>query len=313
MQEKNSLKGRDLLSLADLTREELFLILETAARLKAETKQGIAHPLLAGQTAAMIFEKPSLRTRLSFDVGMYQLGGRAVYLSQNEVGLGKREAVRDIARVIGSMCNAIIGRVFSHSDLEEIARYADVPVINALSDLEHPCQVLADLLTIQERFGKISGLTMAYVGDGNNMAHSLMIGAALSGMNIVIVSPPDYEPSEEVSALARRLAAGQSTIKVVHNVETGVAEADVIYTDVWASMGQEEETAARKVAFQDYQVNRALVQKAAAEALILHCLPAHRGDEITDDVLEGAQSAVFQQAENRLHAQKGLLVHLLGN
>lgn len=308
---ESSLKGRDLLSIGELSAGELAAILATSAELKAETKQGIPHPHLAGKSLALIFEKPSLRTRLSFDVGMFQLGGRAIYLSPAEVGLGKRETVSDVARVISSMCDVIVARVFKHADLVEMAEYSSVPVINGLSDLEHPCQALADLLTIQEWFGRIAGLKMAYIGDGNNMAHSLMLGAALSGMDITVISPPDYEPNEEIVAQARRIAAGRSAIKAVHNLETGVAGADIIYTDVWASMGQEEEAAARRKIFMPYQVNEALVAQAAPQALVLHCLPAHRGEEITEGVLEGPQSAVFQQAENRLHAQKGLLVHLL--
>ena len=308
---ESSLKGRDLLSIGDLSAGELAAILATSAELKAETKQGIPHPHLAGKSLALIFEKPSLRTRLSFDVGMFQLGGRAIYLSPAEVGLGKRETVSDVARVISSMCDVIVARVFKHDDLVEMADYSSVPVINGLSDLEHPCQALADLLTIQEWFGRIAGLKMAYIGDGNNMAHSLMLGAALAGLDITVISPPDYEPNEEIVAQARRIAAGRSTIKAVHNLATGVAGADIIYTDVWASMGQEEEAAARRKVFMPYQVNEALVAQAAPQALVLHCLPAHRGEEITEVVLEGPQSAVFQQAENRLHAQKGLLVHLL--
>lgn len=308
---ESSLKGRDLLSIGDLSAGELAAILATSAELKAATKQGIPHPYLAGKSLALIFEKPSLRTRLSFDVGMFQLGGRAIYLSPAEVGLGKRETVSDVARVISSMCDVIVARVFKHADLVEMAEYSSVPVINGLSDLEHPCQALADLLTIQEWFGRIAGLKMAYIGDGNNMAHSLMLGAALTGMDITVISPPDYEPNEEIVAQARRIAAGRSTIKAVHNLETGVAGADIIYTDVWASMGQEEEAAARRKIFMPYQVNEALVAQAAPQALVLHCLPAHRGEEISEGVLEGPQSAVFQQAENRLHAQKGLLVHLL--
>lgn len=308
---QSSLKGRDLLSLADLSQDELKAVLATAAQLKEETKRGVTHHLLAGQTLALVFEKPSLRTRLSFDVGMYQLGGRAIYLAPAEVGLGKRETISDVARVISSMCNVIVARVFRHSHLTEMAHYSQVPVINGLSDFEHPCQALADLLTIQERFGRITGLKMAYIGDGNNMAHSLMLGAALSGMSITIITPPGYEPDEEMVVKARQIAAGRSTLRVVHDLVSGAADADVIYTDVWASMGQEEEAAARREIFLPYQVNEELVAIAKPNVLVLHCLPAHRGDEISEGVMEGPQSAVFQQAENRLHAQKGLLVHLL--
>ncbi len=310
--EKSSLKGRDLLSIADLSAAELSAILATSARLKAETRQNITHHLLAGQTLALVFEKPSLRTRLSFDVGMFQLGGRAFYLAPQEVGLGKRETISDVARVISSMCNVIVGRVFNHDSLIEMAKYSEVPVINGLSDFEHPCQALADLLTVQEKFGYLAGLKMAYIGDGNNMAHSLMLGAALSGMSITVISPSGYEPNEEVVSQARRLAEGKAIIKAVHNLESGLEGADIIYTDVWASMGQEEETETRRQIFKPYQVDEGVVGLAKPGAVVLHCLPAHRGDEISEAVLEGPQSAVFQQAENRLHAQKGLLVHLLG-
>ncbi|MDB5079608.1 MAG: ornithine carbamoyltransferase [Chloroflexi bacterium] len=310
--EESSLKGRDLLSIADLSAAELSAVLATAAKLKSETQQKIPHPILAGQTLALVFEKPSLRTRLSFDVGMFQLGGRAFYLAPQEVGLGKRETISDVARVISRMCSVIVARVFTHESLVELAKYSEVPVVNGLSDFEHPCQALADLLTIQERFGQLAGLKMAYIGDGNNMAHSLMLGAALSGMSISVISPPGFEPNEEVVSQARRLAGDKVTIKAVHNLEAGLAGADIIYTDVWASMGQEEETESRRQVFRPYQVNSRVVGLAKPDALVLHCLPAHRGDEITEEVLEGPQSAVFQQAENRLHAQKGLLVHLLG-
>jgi ornithine carbamoyltransferase len=310
--EESSLKGRDLLSIADLSPAELNAVLATAARLKAETEQKITHHLLAGQTLALVFEKPSLRTRLSFDVGMFQLGGRAFYLAPQEVGLGKRETISDVARVISRMCSVIVARVFNHDSLIEMAKYSEVPVINGLSDFEHPCQALADLLTIQEKFGRIAGLKMAYIGDGNNMAHSLMLGAALTGMAITVISPPGYEPNEEVVSQARRLAGGKAAIKAVHNLEAGLEGADIIYTDVWASMGQEEETETRRQIFKPYQVNQRVVGLAKPGALVLHCLPAHREDEISEEVLEGPQSAVFQQAENRLHAQKGLLVHLLG-
>ncbi len=308
---ESSLKGRHLLSMADFSREELVAVLQTATELKAATKRGEPHHRLAGQTLALVFEKPSLRTRLSFDVGMFQLGGRAIYLAPAEVGLGKRETISDVARVISSMCSVIVARVFRHSDLLELARYSSVPVINGLSDYEHPCQALADLMTVREHFGRISGLKMAYIGDGNNMAHSLMFGAALSGLDLTIITPPGYEPDEEVVAASRQMTGGQSVIKAIHNLEAGVKEADIIYTDVWASMGQEEETAQRRQIFMPYQVNAAVVARARPSALVLHCLPAHREDEISAEVLESSQSAVFQQAENRLHAQKGLLVHLL--
>ncbi len=305
------LQSRHFLSSADMTAPELVMVLATAVRLKADLKAGRTHHLLAGRSLALVFEKPSLRTRLSFDIGMYQLGGRAVYLAPQEVGLGKREAIKDVARVVSSMADVMAARVFRHSDLQEIAAYSSVPVINALSDLEHPCQILADLLTIQERFGHIAGLKMVYVGDGNNMAHSLALGAALAGLNLMLVTPPGYWPDEDLISQARQLAGNRSYVKVTNSVAKGVAEADIIYTDVWASMGQEDETEARHQIFMPYQVNAELVAQAKPGALVLHCLPAHRGSEITEAVLEGDQSAVFQQAENRLHAQKALLVHLL--
>ncbi len=305
------LKGRDFLSLADITAAELAQVLETALDIKIRLKQGEPSPYLPGKVLAMIFEHPSLRTRLSFDIGMYQLGGKAIYLAPAEVGLGKRETVSDVARVVSSMADGVLARVRSHASLEEMARYADNPVINGLSDYEHPCQALADLLTIRERFGKIAGLTMAYIGDGNNMAHSLALGAALSGMNITIITPPQYWPDEELVVKARNLANGATFVKV-SNDPAAVAGADVIYTDVWASMGQESEAELRRRVFSPYQVNENLLAQAKPGALVLHCLPAHRGDEITGEVMESEQSAVFQQAENRLHAQKGLLVHILG-
>ncbi len=304
------LKGRDVLSCADMNAQELAMVLDTALDLKARLRRGEPHPVLAGKVLTMIFEHPSLRTRLSFDIGMYQLGGKAIYLAPAEVGLGKRETVSDVARVVSSMSDGILARVRTHESLEEMARYAEKPVINGLSDREHPCQALADLLTIREHFGKIEGLTMAYIGDGNNMAHSLALGAALSGLNITIITPPQYWPDEEIAVQARKLANGRSFVKVSNSPEA-VANADVIYTDVWASMGQESEAELRRRVFSPYQVNANLLSMARKDALVLHCLPAHRGDEVTEEVLEGPQSAVFQQAENRLHAQKGLLAHLL--
>ncbi len=308
------IKGRDFLSIGDLSSAELAAILDTAAELKAQTKSGQPHPHLTGLALAMLFEKQSLRTRLSFDVGMFQLGGRAFYLSPQEIGLGKREAVRDVARVVSSMTNAIVARVNRHTDLQELADYSNVPVVNALSDLEHPCQVLADLLTVKERFGHIAGLKMTYIGDGNNMAHSLILGAALTGLNITIVSPSNYQPQPEIVEQARQLAATQptvATIEIVTDPKIGVRNADIIYTDVWASMGQEDEAEERRQIFADYQINENLLEYIRPDAMVLHCLPAHRGDEITDEVIESQQSFVFQQAENRLHAQKALLVHLL--
>jgi len=307
----SGLKGRDFLSMADLNGRELAQILETATELKAQVKQGQYQPRLAGQSLALLFEKPSLRTRLSFDIGMFQLGGRAFYLAPQEVGLNKREVARDVARVIGSMAQAIVARVNRHSDLEEMAQFSSVPIINGLSDLEHPCQVLADLLTIKERFGFIEGLKLAYIGDGNNMTHSLILGAALTGLNIAIISPSGYTPLPEIIEQATKIAAGRSQIALFSDPIAGVRGADIIYTDVWASMGQEAEADERKTVFAPYQLNEGLLEYMRPDALVLHCLPAHRGEEITEEVLESSQSWVFSQAENRLHAQKALLVHLL--
>jgi ornithine carbamoyltransferase len=307
----SSLKGRHILSSADMNAAELAQVLDTAIDLKAKLKRGEPTPVLAGKSLAMIFEHPSLRTRLSFDIGMYQLGGRAFYLAPTEIGLGKRETVSDVARVISSMADGILARVRSHETLMELGQYAYKPLINGLTDREHPCQALADLMTIKEHFGTLQGLTMAYIGDGNNMAHSLALSSALAGLNITIITPPQYWPDEEIVHQARQLAGGQSFVKVSNSPEA-VAGADVIYTDVWASMGQESEAELRRRVFGPYQINAALLAQAKPTTLVLHCLPAHRGDEVTEEVLEGSQSAVFQQAENRLHAQKGLLVHLLG-
>ncbi|NWJ45957.1 MAG: ornithine carbamoyltransferase [Chloroflexi bacterium] len=309
---KPILKGRHLLSSADLNAQELAQVLDTALDLKARLKRGEPTHILEGKSLAMIFEHPSLRTRLSFDIGMYQLGGRAFYLAPTEIGLGRRETPSDVARVISSMADGILARVRDHTTLLELANYSSKPLINGLTDREHPCQVLADLLTIRERFGKLTGLTMAYIGDGNNMAQSLALASALSGLNITIITPPQYWPDEEIVHQARQLANGKSFVKVSNSPEA-VGDADVIYTDVWASMGQESEAELRRRVFKPYQINSNLLEMAKPNALVLHCLPAHRGDEVTEEVLEGSQSAVFQQAENRLHAQKGLLVHLLAD
>lgn len=307
----SSMKGRNFLSNADMSAVELSAVLKTAQELKAAQKAGQPHPFLAGKSVALLFEKPSLRTRLSFDIGMFQLGGRAVYLSPQEIGLGSREATKDVARVISSMADGIVARVFSHVNLQELAQYSKVPVINGLSDLEHPCQILADLLTIKEHFGYIAGLKLAYIGDGNNMANSLALGAALSGLNIAIATAPNYEPEYPIIRKAKEIAGTNSFVHVTNDPVEAVKNADIIYTDVWASMGQEEETEVRREIFKPYQINSALVAQAKSNAIVLHCLPAHRGDEITEEVLESQQDVIFQQAENRLHAQKALLVHLL--
>ena len=297
---------RDVLRLADLTTAELEQVLALAARLKAELRSGTPHPLLAGRTLAMIFEKPSLRTRVTFEVGMVQLGGAAIHLAPGDIRLGEREPATDIARNLERWCDVIMARVFLHRSVEELAGAAGIPVVNGLSDLHHPCQVLSDCFTLQERFGRLGGLKVAFIGDGNNMVHSWIDAAARLGFSLAVACPTGYEPDEEI------VGAGGDCVTVGHDVEAAARDADVVYTDVWTSMGQEAEAAARRRAFRGYQVNAGVVALAKPTALVMHCLPAHRGEEITEDVLEGSQSVVFDQAENRLHVQKAILVWLLG-
>jgi ornithine carbamoyltransferase len=276
-------------------------------------KSGRSSSVLKGKTLALLFEKPSLRTRVSFDVAMHQLGGHAVYLSPAEVGLGEREPVADVARVLSRYVDAIAARTFKHETVEELARWADVPVINALSDGEHPCQALADLLTIYEKKGRWRGLVLSFVGDGNNVARSLMLGSALAGMDFRIASPQGYGIATELVDKAKSLAAASGAAVVcVESPQEAVSGADVVYTDVWTSMGQEKERAERQRAFGGYQVNAELLALASPDAIVMHDLPAHRGEEIADEVIEGPQSAIFDQAENRLHAQKAVLSLILG-
>lgn len=304
--------NKDFVSLRDLSPSELGDLLSLAQQLKAEQKAGKTRPLLVGKNLGMIFQKPSLRTRVSFEVGMKQLGGDALYLSPNEIQLGVRESVADVARVLSRMVDGIMARVFAHQDVVDLARYATVPVINGLSDLSHPCQGLADLLTVQERFGRLKGLKLVYVGDGNNVTHSLMLGGALAGMNVVVATPRDYAPSPIVVNWTKAIAAETgATYTWTEDCQEAVKGADVIYTDTWASMGQEAEAEKRKAIFPPYQVNAALVRRAAPHVIVMHCLPAHRGQEITDEVMDGPHSVVLDQAENRIHAQKAILVRLL--
>lgn len=303
------LQGRDFLTLTDLSAKELRLVLDTAHRLKKEPHA----ELLTGKSLALVFEKPSLRTRVSFERGMQQLGGSAIYLSQNEVGMGVREPVKDIARVLNEYVDAIAARTFEQRTITDLARYAAVPVINALSEEEHPCQALADVLTVEERFGKSSGVQVAYIGDGNNVAISLMYAMAMLGGSITLASPPGYEPPGDAIETARNFAhESGASVRIVRDPIEAVSGADVVYTDVWTSMGQEEERAARQRAFAGYQVNARLMQAAPAHAVIMHDLPAHRGEEILDEAMESPQSVIFQQAGNRLHAQKALLALILG-
>ena len=299
---------RDLLRVSDLTTTELLEVLDLAGRLKAELKAGKTHPLLAGRSLAMIFEKPSLRTRVSFEAGMIQLGGHAIFLGPNEIQLGVRETPADCARSLSRWVDIIAVRTFSQKTLEEIAHYASVPVINALTDESHPCQVLADCLTLIEHRGKLDGLKIVFVGDGNNMVNSWMEAAAILPITFALACPPGYEPNPDIEQRVRQNGA---RVTITHSVKEAVSEADAIYTDVWTSMGQEEEFERRARLFKRFQVNSHVLSMAKSDALVMHCLPAHRGQEITHEVLEGPQSVVFDQAENRLHVQKAVMVWLL--
>jgi ornithine carbamoyltransferase len=299
---------RDLISLAELTREQIEEIVSLARRLKTDRKDGWPHLLLAGKTLAMIFEKPSLRTRVTFEAGMVQLGGYAVYLSPSDIGLGTRESVADVARNLSRWVDLIMVRTFSHSAVLELAHYATIPVINGLSDLLHPCQVLADCFTLVEQRGRLDTLKVAFVGDGNNVANSWINAASRLAFTFALACPTGYESNAEVIATARRNGA---RVIVTQSVEEAVQNADVIYTDVWTSMGQEDEATRRREAFRPYQVNATVMAQAKPNALVMHCLPAHRGEEITADVLDGPHSVVLEQAENRLHIQKAIMLWLL--
>lgn len=303
------MKGKDLLSISDLGSEDIRSLISDAVDMKVRGWLS----LLSGKTLALIFEKPSLRTRVSFEMAMRQLGGESIYLSPAEVGLGKRESIPDVARVLSRYVDVIAARTFSHQTLEILASYSDVPVINALSDLEHPCQALADLFTIYEKRGELEGLTLAFVGDGNNVAHSLLLAASLAGMNFRIASPADYRVQERILSLAQGYAFG-SGAEILCTEEPGLAVsgADVIYTDVWVSMGQEDEAPKRRQAFARYQVNSELLSLAKEDAILMHPLPAHRGEEVAEGILDSPQSVVFDQAENRMHLQKALLAFILG-
>jgi len=301
---------KDLLSIAALSREEIEHLIEHAWRMKQE---GVA-PLLSGRTLALLFEKPSLRTKVSFDTAMHQLGGHSIYLSPEEVGVGKRESATDMARVLSRYVDGIAARTFSQETLHVLADRSSVPVINALSDLEHPCQALSDLLTIYEKKGRLSGLTLAFIGDGNNVANSMLFSACLLGMNFRFASPPSYEINEEILGRAKRFATRSgSQIHLTGDPHEAAEDADIIYTDVWASMGQEAEAKARRLAFSGYQVDNKLLDLAKGDVLFMHPLPAHHGEEISPGLLDDPRSVVFDQAENRLHLQKALLVKLLSN
>jgi ornithine carbamoyltransferase len=298
-----------LLSIRDLDRKHVLDIFKLTAELKAKLKAGERVTPLAGRTLALIFEKPSLRTRVTFEVGMVQLGGATVYLSAQDISPGKRESVPDIARNLSRWVDGIAARVFAHKTLEELARHASIPVINALSDLEHPCQAMADLYTLWERGMELKGLELAWIGDGNNVLTSLLFLCALTGVKVRAACPPGYEPAAAVLEACRALGG---LVRVTTDAREAAEGADVIYTDVWISMGQEAEREKRLEAFQRYQVTDTLLGFASSKALVMHCLPAHRGEEITDAVLDGPRSIVLDQAENRLHVQKGIVMHLSG-
>ena len=299
---------RDLLSLRDLTRTEMEGLFSLAASLKGRKMRGAAR-LLAGKTMALVFEKPSLRTRVSFEVGMMELGGRSLFLGPDEVQLGVRESPRDCSRVLSRWVDLIVVRTFAQETVEEMARYASVPVINALTDVYHPCQILADCLTLLERGKRLDKLKIAFIGDGNNIVHSWMLAAEKIPFSFNLACPDGYGPDAEVSRAARENGA---RVEVTHRVEEAVRGADVLYTDVWASMGQEQEREARLKSFQGFQINDGVLALAQPDAVVMHCLPAHRGEEITDAVMEGPRSAIFDQAENRLHAQKAVMAWILG-
>ncbi len=304
----SGLKGRDLLSMTDLSTEETLALLQLAADLK----QGKIKPVCQ-QTLGLLFYKASTRTRVSFFAAMTQLGGQVIDLNIGAMQIGRGEPLADTARVLDRYLDVLAIRTFDHADVHTYAKYARMPIINALTDFEHPCQVLADLQTIQENFGQLAGLKLAYLGDGNNMAHSLMLGCAIVGMDIAIACPANFMPDPQVVTQAKSIAAIKGTqIIVTQSAEEAVSGANIVYTDVWASMGQESESDTRIPVFQPYQVNAQLLTIADSSSIVLHCLPAHRGEEITDDVLEGTRSRVWDQAENRMHAQKALLASVLG-
>ena len=302
---------KHFLSIAALTPDELHHLLELGMKLKEAWRKGGNEPVLKGKSLALVFQKPSLRTRVSFEMGMVHLGGYALYLSPNEVKMGGRESVPDVARVLSGYVDGVMARVFEHDHILQLAEYGSVPIINGLSDYSHPAQALADLFTIWEFKGKMEGLKVAYVGDGNNVARSLLFGAMKVGMHFVIAAPDGYQLSDEDVELARQFSTAGATAERLSDPRQAVAEADVIYTDVWTSMGQEAETQKRLQVFPPYQINQELVGLARPDCIVMHCLPAHRGEEITDGIADGPNSVLFPQAENRMHAQKAILVELL--
>jgi ornithine carbamoyltransferase len=303
------MKKRDFLSLKDFEREEIEELLDLSFKYKADRRR---LNILKGKNIALIFQKPSIRTRVSFEVGIERLGGFSLYLGHQEVQLGIRETVPDIARVMSGYVDCIIARTFSHKAILQMSKFASIPIINALSDLLHPCQILADMMTIKEKLGRLKGVNVVYVGDGNNISHSWLIGAAKMEINITVVTPPAYKPKPEIVNLAKEIANKNSKVELCEIPKDVISKADIIYTDVWTSMGQEEEAYERKKAFYGFQVNRDLVKLAKEDVLVMHCLPAHRGEEITDEIIESKHSIVFEQAENRLYTGEAILSFLLG-
>lgn len=303
---------RHFIDISEYSHQELREILNLAIRLKDEWRQGGNPPLLEGMVLAMIFQKPSLRTRVSFDMAMRHLGGDALYLSPDEIGLGEREAISDVSRVVSRYVDAVMARVFAHEHILELARHSSVPVINGLSDFNHPCQAMADMLTILERFGQLEGLKLAFVGDGNNVAVSLLYACSRLGIDFMIATPRGYEiPAKSIAVAEEMAQESGSQIDQLHDPNQAVQGAHVVYTDTWVSMGDEAEAKERMLVFTPFQVNQTLIEGADASAIVMHCLPAHRGQEITDQVADGPQSVLFQQAENRMHAQKAILLKLL--
>lgn len=302
---------KHLISILDI-QNDLNGILNLASELKMKQKNGVTHELLKGKSLGMIFEKPSLRTRVSFEIGMYQLGGNALYISPSEIQIGKRESVHDVAKVLSRFVDGIMYRAFDNNVMRELARHADVPVINGLDNKEHPCQIVADLLTIKEHKGSLKGLKLCWVGDGNNVCNSLLLGTVISRMDMSVACPEDYEPDAGIYSKAKRLSKKNGTrILITREIKEAVKDADVVVTDTWVSMGDEVEKAKRETAFKGYQVNSRLMKWAAGDAIVMHCLPAHRGQEITDEVMDSKRSVVFDEAENRLHAQKAIMVKLM--
>ena len=305
---------KHLISLNDLTKDEILNIITLAEKLKNDNEDRTIHHVLKGKTLGMIFSKSSTRTRVSFEVGMYQLGGSALFLSSNDIQLGRGESIYDTANVLSQYLDGIMIRTFKQSDVEDLAKYGSIPIVNGLTDLEHPCQILADLQTVFQKKGKLEGLKMAYIGDGNNIAHSLLQGCSKVGMDIAVAAPAGYTCDEEIIEQARDNAAKSgSNIIITDDPVEAISNADAVYTDTWVSMGQEEEKAARLKIFAPYQINKELWKHTNDDAIFLHCLPAYRGYEVTEDIIDGSMSAIFQEAGNRLHAQKAVMAMVMGN